>query len=57
MEQAKGNREPIGLTKQEIAALFMRCLNSEEADSPEIVSALQKLGHVLEGDERQLLAS
>ena len=49
----------VELTREEALSLFLRCLNSNESDSPEIVSALRKLGHVLEGgdDERQLLAS
>lgn len=47
----------IELTREEALSLFLRCLNSSESDSPEIVSALRKLGHVLEGDEPQLLAS
>lgn len=47
----------IELTREEALSLFLRCLNSSESDSPEIVSALRKLGHVLEGDEQKLLAS
>lgn len=47
----------IELTREEALSLFLRCLNSSESDSPEIVAALRKLGHVLEGDEQQLLAS
>jgi len=47
----------VELTREEALSLFLRCLNSSESDSPEIVSALRKLGHVLEGDDQQLLAS
>ena len=47
----------ILLTREEALSLFLRCLNSAESDSPEIVSALRKLGHVLEGDDQTLLAS
>jgi len=47
----------VELTKEEALSLFLRCLNSNESDSPEIVSALRKLGRILEGQEQELLAS
>jgi len=47
----------VELTREEALALFLRCLNSSESDTPDIVSALRKLGHLLEGGDEQLLAS
>jgi hypothetical protein len=47
----------VEFTREEALSLFLRCLNSSETDSPEIVSALRKLGHVLEGDDYTLLAA
>jgi hypothetical protein len=41
----------VELTRDEALGLFLRCLNSSESDSPAIVSALRKLGHVLEASE------
>lgn len=53
----QGDFLDVELTREEALALFLRCLNSSESDSPAIVSALRKLGRALEGDEDQLLAS
>jgi hypothetical protein len=47
----------LELTREEALAIFIRCLNSSEADSPDIVSALRKLGRLLESDSAELLAS
>jgi len=46
----------VELTRDEALALFLRCLNSSEADTPTIVSALRKLGHLLESTEDRLAA-
>jgi hypothetical protein len=55
----EGRTMQVDLTREEALALFLRCLNSSECDTPEIVSALRKLGHLLESSEEphQLLAS
>lgn len=53
----KGRFVQVDLTRDEALALFLRCLNSNESDSPDIVSALRKLGHALEDEEPQMLAS
>ena len=41
----------VELTRDEALGLFLRCLNSSESDSPAIVSALRKLGHILEASQ------
>ena len=53
----EGKSIQIDFTEEEALALFVRCLNSTESDSPAIVEALRKLGRAIQGQEEILLAS